>query len=214
MVDPFAGFWMSDLSGRRGIHGPDQEWLVEHVRDGWDIDLPLGESAEWIFSVTRIECVAEGMRVVMRERFGGTVEEYAALDQQRFYLEPFARDSPPPELWRFGVEYSDGTRITTVDYEWLRRNRYYHSPDIAIAPLGASGHISDYPKCYWFAPAPPPGPVVFALEWPLIGLPFTTATIDLHELQTAPRTPVIWPDTSRLRIIWQPPPGNDRAADL
>lgn len=214
MADPSASFWMSDLSGRRGIHGPDKEWLVEHVRDGWDVDLPLGKSAQWTFSLTRIECVAEGMRVVVREGFSGTVEDYAALDEQRFYLAPFARDSPPPGLWRFGVEYANGLRITTVDTEWLARHRHADPADVVIAPLGSSGHISDYPKSYWFAPAPPPGPVVFALEWPLIGLPFTTATIDLHELQTVPRTPMIWPDTSRLRLTRQPPPDNDGTPDL
>jgi hypothetical protein len=117
-------------------------------------------------------------------------------------------------LWRFGVEYANGLRITTVDAEWLARHRHSDPADVVIAPLANSGHISDYPKPYWFAPAPPPGPVVFALEWPLIGLPFTTATIDLHELQTVPQTPVIWPDTSRLRLTRQPPPGNDGTAEL
>jgi hypothetical protein len=172
------------------------KWLVENVRDGWDVDLNLGGAGERSFSVSRIDIVAEGMRVIVQERFAGTVEEYAAQNEERFYVHrrEFARrDSPPPELWRFGVEYADGTRITTVDWEWLRRTRHSTTPEILMAPLWTSGHIRDNPKPYWFAPAPPPGVLRFALEWPMIGAPFASATINLEELGALPRTPVVRP---------------------
>ena len=136
------------------------------------------------------------MRIVVQERFAGTVEEYAALDEERFYVRrrEFARrDTRLQSCGVLGVEYADGTRITTLDTEWLRRTRYFDPAEIVMAPLWTSGHIRDNPKPYWFAPAPPLGALRVALEWPMIGAPFACTTIDLAALGALPRTPVVWP---------------------
>jgi hypothetical protein len=187
-------FWSVPQGGKRGYYGPTKEWLVEHVREGWDVRLPLGGAGDWSYEITRIDVVPDGMRVVVIERFAGTLEEYAELQDKRFRAHVVDDPSEIPEaLWRFGVEYEDGLRITTVDARIVRGGTTWNRPDIVISALWSSGHFAEYPHPYWFSPAPPPGTLRFALEWPLAGVPFLTATVDLDKLAAQPRTPVEWP---------------------
>jgi hypothetical protein len=173
---------------------PPEKWLVASVVEGWDVELELGGVGQWSYAVSRIDIVEAGMRVVVRERFTGTVEEYADLDDKRFEVLEFNdRTSPPDELWRFGVEYADGLRISTVDELWLRRNGFSAKAAVVVSQLWSNSHISDRSIPFWFSPAPPLGPLTFAVEWPLVGLPFLSATTDIRGLTQRARTPVIWP---------------------
>jgi hypothetical protein len=194
-------FWSAQHGGKRGYYGPSKEWLVEHVREGWDVGLLLGGAGDWSYEITRIDLAPEGMRVVVTERFAGTLADYADLHDQRFRGQVV--DDPSEisaALWRFGVEYEDGLRITTVDARIVRGGTTWNHPDIVISELGSSGHFTEYPHPYWFSPAPPPGALRFALEWPMAGVPFLSTTVDLGELARRPTTPVEWPP-ERLRLF-------------
>ncbi len=205
-------FWNIDQGGRRGCHAPAREWLIDRVREGWAVDLPLGGGGGWTYAVRRIDIVAEGMRVVVNEQFTGTLAEYVDLHEKRWSPDGFSdRSSPPRELWRFGVEYSDGLRITTVDDAWLSHRGGYLAPDVMIAELASSGHISNTPREFWFQPAPPPGLLRFAVEWPLADVPFATASVDLAELERSPRDAVEWPQP-RIRFERRPPTGEPPGA--
>ena len=194
-------FWSVQQGGKRGYHGPSKEWLVEHVREGWDVRLPLGGAGDWSYEITRIDLVPDGMRVVVTERCAGTLADYADLNDQRFRAHVVDEPSEiPAAFWRFGVEYEDGTRITTVDARIVRGADTWNHPDIVISELWSFGHLTEYPHPYWFAPAPPLGTLRFALEWPLAGVPFLTTTVDLGELAAQPTTPVEWPP-ERLRVF-------------
>jgi hypothetical protein len=178
------------------------------MQDGWEVDLSLGGTDEWSYAITRIDLTEKGMRVVIRERFAGTVEQYVPLDNQRFNLgkEFTDRDSPPRSLWRFGVEYPDGTRTTTVDYEWIRKTGFHRHPDLVIVELGSEGHITDRPRNFWFAPTPPlTGTLTFAIEWPLVELQFSTVTIDMATLSRSPRSPAPQPQGGLLIQRVEPP---------
>jgi hypothetical protein len=187
-------FWSPSQGGKRGRRGPSKEWLVEHVREGWDVGVWLGGSGEWSYEISRIDLLAEGLRVVVTERFTGDLDDYVALDEQRFDAQVVDDlSAPPAAAWRFGVEYADGLRITTIDQRIVVGGSEPLHPDIVIASLWSSGHIRDNPHPFWFEPSPPLGVLRFAVEWPLAGVPFLSGSIDLVELARRPTTPVEWP---------------------
>ncbi len=198
-------FWNIDQGGKRGRHGPTKEWLRQHVREGWDLDLRLGTAGDWSYEVTRLDLVPEGMRVVLTERFAGSLEDYLPLHEDRFHAHSYPdRSAPPPALFRFGVEYSDGLRITTADQRvWVGAVEPAH-PEIVISDLWSSGHITEHPHPYWIAPPPPKGTLRFAVEWPLAGVPFLTAAINLADVDSQPKTPVTWPP-ERIRFELRSP---------
>jgi hypothetical protein len=204
-MDDAASFWAAQ-GGRRSPMPPDDDWLIANVVDGWDIDVDLGGAGQWSYVVSRIDVVEAGMRVVVRERFTGTLDEFVELDEKRFLIVNFRdRASPPDEVWRFGVEYADGLRISTVDGLWLRRNGFSARPDVVVSELWSTGRFDDNPMPFWFSPPPPPGPLTFAVEWPLVGLPFRSATIDTRELDQKAKTRAVWPPLGLL-FVRQPPP--------
>ena len=102
------------------------------------------------------------------------MDEYAELHDRRFRAHVVDDPSEIPDaLWRFGVEYADGLRITTVDARIIRGGSIPGHPDIVISELWSSGHFTENPHPYWFSPAPPPGMLRLAVEWPLAGVPFS-----------------------------------------
>lgn len=203
-----AEFWAPGFAGTMSPVAPAPRWLVENVREGCDVGLNLGGGGAWSYAISRIDIVESGMRVVVQERFTGTIDEYVDLDGRRFGITAFPeRASLPEELWRFGVEYADGVRLTTADHLWFRRNGFHAHPHAVVAELGGGGHISDVARDVWFSPAPPIGVLTVAVEWPVAGVPFRSATIDLGELRRQPRTPVVWHrGAASLHLQRVPPP--------
>jgi len=97
----------------------------------------------------------------------------------------------PPELLRFGVEYSDGRRATTLE----RPHRPGEEPDIVLLRRGGGGGNGSYEFGFWLWPLPPVGPITFAAEWPASGVELTKADVDAAPiLEAAPRSEKLWED--------------------
>lgn len=91
-------------------------------------------------------------------------------------------DKPiPPDIFRFGVQFSDGRRGMTFGEPI--GGQFRGKPDeepkgpVLIARLfGGGGRRADFR--YWVWPLPPQGPLTLACEWPAQGIPVSTKDLD------------------------------------
>jgi hypothetical protein len=99
----------------------------------------------------------------------------------------------PDDLFRFGLEFADGSRVTT-----LERHRAFEQPPGEIKgpvlmPRGGGGSLDRWYGAYWVWPLPPEGMVAFVCEWPVAGIPLTRYELDAARIRDAAgRAQVIW----------------------
>lgn len=99
----------------------------------------------------------------------------------------------PPELLRFGLQFSDGRKATNVGgpSPWNPGER----PDgPALTARGGSGGGRRWDQRLWAWPLPPPGELLFACEWPAQDIELTTAALDAEAIVAAgARACELWP---------------------
>jgi hypothetical protein len=108
----------------------------------------------------------------------------------------------PPELLRFGVQFSDGRKATTVGarFPWGYRgdedeNEEPEGP--VLIERGGSGGGGDYEQDFWLWPVPPPGPLTFAIEWPSEKIELTRREVDAALfIETSRSSEELWPEAS------------------
>lgn len=115
------------------------------------------------------------------------------LDPFMFGQRAVRSDSLPDELFRFGVELSDGRRVTTIG---AAPPDFGHEPDGPVLQHhGGGGGGSRWDVAYWLWPLPPPGPLTLAVEWPAGGIELTRLELDAGEiLSAAARAEILWDD--------------------
>lgn len=96
----------------------------------------------------------------------------------------------PPTLLRFGVQFADGRKTTTV-----RRWPGYGEPQPEPEPpvlhsLGGHGSTADsgtidVSQPLWLWPAPPPGMFDLVVEWPAVGIELTRYQLDGRRIAEA-----------------------------
>lgn len=92
--------------------------------------------------------------------------------------------TPPPDCVRFSVTVSDGTTISNLD---AHGTNPYGILQIGNGG-GSAGPPDDWVRAdlgWWLSPLPPPGDVVFSVEWPYAGLVRTEARADAGALREA-----------------------------
>jgi hypothetical protein len=95
------------------------------------------------------------------------------------------------EVLRFGVEFSDGSKARTLAAGPLRDG----AAGPCLTPRGGSGGGRTWHTDFWLWPLPPPGPLVFACEWPAEGLPLTRHEVDASAIiDAAACVETLWPD--------------------
>ena len=110
-----------------------------------------------------------------------------------FWLPTHKGGELPPELLRFGVEFSDGGKATTVGgHAALAAEGEPRGP--ILSPGGGSGSDDYWESSFWLWPLPPPGTLAFVVEWPA-----ERVELSRHEVDAAPiieasqRSAVLWP---------------------
>jgi hypothetical protein len=106
----------------------------------------------------------------------------------------------PPEIFRFGIQFSDGSKATT-----LEAHRYIGRPPeqppsgpVLWGRHGGSRGANSSEQVYWVWPLPPEGPLAFVCEWPANNIPLTRVEIDAGViLQAATRVEELWPEAQR-----------------
>jgi hypothetical protein len=87
----------------------------------------------------------------------------------------------PPELFRFGVQFADGRKATTVGNPFPVGDPFPLGEGVqgpVLLPRGGGGGGRDWDQAYWVWPLPPPGPVAFVCEWPARGVEETRHEVD------------------------------------
>lgn len=98
----------------------------------------------------------------------------------------------PHELLRFGIEFADGRRATTIDNRASHRDE---PPEIVLMQRGGGGGGSGWEFGFWIWPLPPEGPLTFAVEWPSESVELTTSQLDVAPLLAA---------ATRSEELWEP----------
>ncbi len=101
----------------------------------------------------------------------------------------------PRELLRFGVEFADGRRATTIE---SRHSRGDEPPEIVLMQRGGGGGGGGWEFSFWIWPLPPEGPLTFAVEWPAESVDLTTRELDAAPLlAAATRSEALWEPSER-----------------
>jgi hypothetical protein len=94
---------------------------------------------------------------------------------------------------RFGIEFSDGRKATTV-----RPHRPRHPQDTPEQPLlmmRGGGGGRRFEADFWVWPLPPPGPLAFVCDWREHGIELTRKEVDAQAiLDSAAKVEQLWPD--------------------
>jgi hypothetical protein len=99
----------------------------------------------------------------------------------------------PPELLRFGVEFGDGRKATTLGGSGMLVEGMPEGP---VLSQGSGGGSPDYwEQSFWLWPLPPPGSLSFVVEWPAFGIELTRHEIDAQPiLDAAGGSEPLWPE--------------------
>ena len=102
-----------------------------------------------------------------------------------------AGEGLPDELFRFGVEFSDGRRVTTLSGPGDDDDE---PAGPVLSPGSGSGGIGSWDSEYWLWLLPPPGPLAFVCEWPARGIALTRAEVDADVIrEAATHAETLWP---------------------
>jgi hypothetical protein len=104
------------------------------------------------------------------------------FDMQAFPGPPRRRDDPD-KLFRFGLEFADGSRVTNLDITGIGDPRRPKGP--VLEGGGGGGGDRRYDLHYWVWPLPSAGPLAFVCEWTAYALPLTRYEIDSAAIRAA-----------------------------
>ena len=94
----------------------------------------------------------------------------------------------PDGLFRFGIQFSDGSKATTLEDRHIGYFGANRPPSPWLQPGGGGGGYSSsagFSAGYWVWPLPPAGPLAFVCEWPALGIPLTRREIDSGPIRAA-----------------------------
>lgn len=95
------------------------------------------------------------------------------------------REQPEPnEIFRFGVEYADGSKAQDFSRRFFPPSDEKR-PGPRISHRGGSSSDDEWRHRLWITPLPPKGPLKFAVEWPVAGIPETITELDATPLREA-----------------------------
>jgi hypothetical protein len=101
----------------------------------------------------------------------------------------------PPELFRFGIEFADGSKATTLGGHPFGEDAEREPKGPVLIERGGGGGNGNWDQSYWVWPLPPAGPLAFVCEWPAKGISLTRHEIDAKVIRTtAEQTEVLWED--------------------
>jgi hypothetical protein len=123
----------------------------------------------------------------------------------RLFGRPHRGREFPPEILRFGVQFSDGRKATTVGdmVPWdhgLDQDGDQEPPGALLTQGGGRGGNGEWESEFWLWPIPPPGPVAFVVEWPAKKIELSRQEVDAALfLDAAAQSELLWPHAEGIR---------------
>ena len=177
---------------RKPWHAPAPNVLGGFV----PLDLRLAKTDDVLIIVRSVTAYENGFEFQVDIRFRDwevreKLGDFHGFGGHRRFLRGSSRELPD-EVFRFGVQFPDGSKATNV------RPRYGDLDDEPTPPMlmerGGGGGGSDWRQGYWVWPLPPSEPFHFVCEWPAAGIPLTRIEVDgALIVQGSTRTEELWP---------------------
>lgn len=157
------------------------------------LDLVLVRSETHVVCVTHVLVYPAGFEFDLLT-FSRSEDDYEPWDWEPPLRHRRVADEQAAERLRFGVEFSDGRKATTLgaSREALRSKS---EPEIVLAPSGGSWGGRRSQHSLWVWPLPPPGPLAFVCEWTAARIALTRREIDSAQLRDA---------AARCAVFWSP----------
>ena len=179
--------------------GPPQDELGVPV----PVRVLLAHTSQVAVAVTELIAYTTGfeLQVAIRWRNDGDHSRSARIGMAH----PVSAGGPvPDDLFRFGVQFADGRRGSSLGTANLPTVTAWRTavaagdpppvPDLVLVPRGGGGGGRSYDQRYWAWPLPPPGTLTLACEWPAAGIGLTTQEIDAGRvLEAAGHGARLWP---------------------
>jgi hypothetical protein len=154
------------------------------------VEMVLARNARAAVFVGGLVAYPTGLEFEVRVLTAG--EEWLDPSLNGVYLRPGGpREGNYEQMLRFGVEFSDGRKVTNVGGHAPREGE----PESAVLwGRGGGGGGSQWQQGFWLWPLPPPGPLSFVCEWPAAGLSLSRADIDAQVvIDAASRAQAVFP---------------------
>jgi hypothetical protein len=128
------------------------------------------------------------------------------------------RGSNYEEMLKFGLEFSDGRKVTNVGGH---RGGGGEPEGPVLWSMGGGGGGGRWEQDFWVWPLPPAGPLAFVCEWPAADIALSRAETDAQQLlDAAARSAALFPDdtsageqinwsSSRTQVYAQDPPADE-----
>jgi hypothetical protein len=176
---------------------PQPAWLgapANVLGVGVPANILLARSDQVALSVTHLTAFPAGVSLRLVAQRRGDPEDPRRDPFHLAHMHAFQHRGGElePDVLRFGVEFSDGSKATNLGgHPWRGGD--------PVGPLltqgGGGGGGRSFETSYWLWPLPPPGPLAFVCEWPALGVPLTRVEIDAGEiLDAAGRAETLWED--------------------
>jgi len=160
----------------------------------------LARTDQVAVAVVGVTAYTAGLSLTLAVRWRRVSGDEDIYREQEFPFDFRARWRPgelPPELLRFGVQFSDGRKATSVGGGTPFGDGIGQRPTRPIlSESGGGGSEGEWDQDYWLWPLPPPGALTFAVEWPSKGLELTMHEVDAGPiLEAAELSEPLWPES-------------------
>ncbi|MCW3020324.1 MAG: hypothetical protein JWN10_2632, partial [Solirubrobacterales bacterium] len=149
------------------------------------LELVLVNTGEVAVFVTGALVYANGFEMTLTALFK---EESELHDPIGMRSHRFRRGAPdgeiPPEMLRFGIQFSDGRKATNVDGPPLVGTDARPDGPL-LTSRGGSGGGQRWNQRLWAWPLPPRDELLFVCEWPAQAIELTTAALDAEAIRSA-----------------------------
>jgi hypothetical protein len=162
--------------------------------------LVLVRTSEVAIAVTDASAYPTGLSLTLSLRLREAIRDprfdpigHQLMGELRGHGQTGGSSELPPELFRFGVQYADGRKATTVGNPFSA-DAEPQGP--ILLPGSGGGGAREWDQSYWLWPLPPAGPLAFVCEWPVHDVALTRAEIDASLiLEAAARAETLWDET-------------------
>jgi hypothetical protein len=176
------------------IHKPSDEIgvLVPH-------SAVIARSNQALVALAGFHVYSNGVEILLMLR---TLSEFVFDDPTGFRelmrrrIDP-TNDSLPDTIFRFGVEFSDGRRATSLDSNWWGPDWQTKTPPSIHLGMTGGGGGSVFDWQAWLWPLPPPGVLAFVCEYPQAAIAQTRYEVEGAPILEAARQSIkLWDDST------------------